>query len=184
DTLAKAEALATKFEKKTRYFLDAFFQSGVHMVNRQEVVNPYNAFKAQKAAEHRENGEAMTVPELHREHIDEYRLLSDEDKAELVKWYTEERSRKKVRRATPRARVQDVSNTVRNMQMLLQALAYRVGVEGFFVVVRNSTDFHMPPYWYFTSPELERYMPLAVRKRWDTGEVGARIEAFSVAGCD
>ncbi|KAF8210735.1 hypothetical protein K438DRAFT_2011299 [Mycena galopus ATCC 62051] len=184
DTLAKADALATKFGKKTRYFLNAFFQSGAHMVNRQEVVNPYNAFKAQKAAEHRENGEAMTVPELHREHIDEYRLLSDADKAELVEWYTEERSRKKIRRATPRARVQDVSNTVRNMQMLLQALAYRVGVEGFFVVVRNSADFHMAPYWYFTLPELERYMPLAVRKRWDTGEVGAKIEVFAVAGCD
>jgi succinate dehydrogenase flavin-adding protein (antitoxin of CptAB toxin-antitoxin module) len=66
----------------------------------------------------------MTVPELHREHIDEYRLLSDEEKAELVKWYTEERSRKKVRRATPRARVQDVSNTVRNMQMLVCVHAY------------------------------------------------------------
>jgi hypothetical protein len=63
DTLAKAEALATKFEKKTRYFLDAFFQSGAHMVNRQEVVNPYNAFKAQKAAEHRERA-YYPVPRL------------------------------------------------------------------------------------------------------------------------
>jgi hypothetical protein len=80
--------------------------------------------------------------------------------------------------------VSTLTSAIRLKISQLQALAYRVGAEGFFVVVRNSADFHMPPYWYFTSPELERYMPLAVRKRWDTGEVGAKIEAFAVAGCD
>jgi hypothetical protein len=42
----------------------------------------------------------------------------------------------------------------------------------------------MAPQWYFTSPELERYMPIAVRRKWDTGEVGTKLEAFSIAGCD
>jgi hypothetical protein len=42
----------------------------------------------------------------------------------------------------------------------------------------------MNPYWYFTSPALEEYMKIAVRKRWDTSEVGTRLEAFAIAGCD
>jgi hypothetical protein len=66
----------------------------------------------------------------------------------------------------------------------MSSLAYRVGIEGMFVIVRNNTDFHMEPYWYFTSSELERYMPLAIRKRWDTAQVGAKLEAFAIAGCD
>jgi hypothetical protein len=31
-----------------------FFQGGAHMVNHNEKTNTYNAFKAEKAAEHRE----------------------------------------------------------------------------------------------------------------------------------
>jgi len=42
----------------------------------------------------------------------------------------------------------------------------------------------MKPNWFFTSPEFEEYMKIAVRKRWDTSEVGAKLEAFAVAGCD
>jgi hypothetical protein len=42
----------------------------------------------------------------------------------------------------------------------------------------------MEPQWYFTSPELRDYMKLAVRRQWDIGEVGAKIEAFAIVGCD
>ena len=66
----------------------------------------------------------------------------------------------------------------------MTALAERVGIEGFFMIARSNTDFNMAPQFYFTSQALERYMPLAVRKRWDTAEVGAKIEAFGIAGCD
>jgi hypothetical protein len=42
----------------------------------------------------------------------------------------------------------------------------------------------MDPQWYFTSSELHDYMKFAVRRQWDIGEMGAKIEAFAVAGCD
>jgi hypothetical protein len=63
-------------------------------------------------------------------------------------------------------------------------LSTRVGIEGFFCIVRDSADFHMAPQWYFTSRELEQYMPIATRQKWVTTEVGTRVEAFAVAGCD
>ena len=53
-TNAKAVELGLKYDKKTRYFLDMFFQGGAHMVHHQEKTNPYNAFKAEKAAQRRE----------------------------------------------------------------------------------------------------------------------------------
>ena len=53
-TNEKASELAIKFDMKARYFLELFFQGGAHMINHQEKINPYNAFKSEKAAEARE----------------------------------------------------------------------------------------------------------------------------------
>ncbi|KAJ7284760.1 hypothetical protein C8J57DRAFT_1052911 [Mycena rebaudengoi] len=174
-TNAKAQELADLYDMKPRYFLDIFFQGGARMVHHQEKINPYNAFKSEKAAEAR----------LHMDHIDEYNALTDEEKDTLVERFRDIRSRNfALRRDTPRAKIQDVANIVRNMKMLMAALGNRVGIEGFFCVVCNSAEFHMAPKWYFTSPELEAYMAIATRRKWDTGEVGIKLEAFAVAGCD
>ncbi|KAJ7241549.1 hypothetical protein C8J57DRAFT_1526695 [Mycena rebaudengoi] len=177
------EELADLYDMKPRYFLDIFFQGGARMVHHQEKINPYNAFKSEKAAEAREQGLAKNVPQLHMDHIDEYNALTDEEKDALVERFRDIRSRNfALRRDTPRAKIQDVANIVRNMKMLMAALGNRVGIEGFFCVVRNSAEFHMAPEWYFTSPELEAYMAIATRRKWDTGEVGIELEAFAVAG--
>jgi hypothetical protein len=63
-------------------------------------------------------------------------------------------------------------------------LNQRVGIEGFFCIVRSAPNFHMEPQWHFSSKALEDYMQIAVRRRWNTAEVGTKIEAFSIAGCD
>jgi hypothetical protein len=66
----------------------------------------------------------------------------------------------------------------------LHGLSYRVGIEGLFCIVRSTPNFYMGPQWYFTSDALRQYMPLAVRRKWDTSDVGTRLEAFALAGCD
>ncbi|KAJ6600156.1 hypothetical protein B0H10DRAFT_2322439 [Mycena sp. CBHHK59/15] len=185
-TQAKAVELGKRFDKRPRYFLDRFFQGGAHMVNHHEKPNAYNAFKAEKAAERREEGsKGMTAPELHAAYHAEYDNMTDEEKAALAQRHQEQREEiPKIRRDTPQGRMRDMSNVVHNIQLLMIGLMYRVGIEGFFCIVRNSSDFFMPPQWYFTSQEVERYMPLAVGRKWDTGSVGTKIEAFAVAGCD
>jgi predicted secreted Zn-dependent protease len=40
----------------------------------------------------------------------------------------------------------------------------------------------MDPLWFFSSPQLAEYMPIAVGKRWNTSDVGIKLEAFAVAG--
>ena len=72
-----------------------------------------------------------------------------------------------------------------NVCLQMAGLKTRVGIEGFFCIVRNATNYHMEPQWYFTTSALEDYMPYAVRKAaWQTTEVGAKLEAFAIAGCD
>ncbi|KAF7371855.1 hypothetical protein MVEN_00042400 [Mycena venus] len=171
-----ANTLASKYDKKLR--------GGAHMVHKQTEVNPYNAFKSEKVAELREAGTPMNAGNIHKTFHQEYVELFKGDKAALVARHEQNREAPPVRRATPRARVQDFPNMVHNMEMLLSGLALRVGVEGFFVVVRNNTDCNCEPFWYFTSSELRQYMPLAVRKHWDTAQVGMKLEAFALAGCD
>ena len=70
--------------------------------------------------------------------------------------------------------------------MKMTGLNMRVGIEGFFCIVRNTPDYHMEPKWYFSSEALKNYMKIAVpiHKGWDVSHVGAKLEAFAIAGCD
>ncbi|KAJ6463585.1 hypothetical protein DFH09DRAFT_1347256 [Mycena vulgaris] len=168
DSMALADDLATRYKMKA---------------NRK--LTRTTCFKAEKAAECRANGESKNVRELHEEFFEEYSKLTDEEKDALVERHKDVGSREvKLRRDTPRAKIQDVSNMVRNMQLLMMGLNQRVGIEGFFCIVRNSSDFHMQPHLHFSSRHLEEYMTIAARQRWNTAEVGAKLEAFAIAGCD
>ncbi|KAJ7429763.1 hypothetical protein B0H11DRAFT_1872497 [Mycena galericulata] len=164
EAFERAHRLAEKYDKKSCYFLDLFFQRGARMVNQQKEINPYNAFKSEKAAELREGGNPMNAGQIHKQYHHEYAELTAEEKKELAERHGKYRDTHPIHRDTPRARAQDFANTVDNMEMLLSGLALRVGVEGFFVVVCSNTDFNCEPFWYFTSGEL-RQMPLAIRKR-------------------
>ncbi|KAJ6458737.1 hypothetical protein C8R45DRAFT_843716 [Mycena sanguinolenta] len=179
---AKAVDLGKRFDKQLHYFLDIFFQGGAHMVNHHEKIYAFNAFKSEKAAERREAGATgLKAQELHEQYKAEYDAMTEEEKKELVE------------RLVHDSYIICPSLIMYSLPLLPQCgllsnqmhgLSYRVGIEGVFCIVRNSPSFYMNPQWYFTSPELERYMPLAVRRKWDTAEVGCRLEAFAVAGCD
>jgi hypothetical protein len=76
-------------------------------------------------------------------------------------------------------------STVQFIKILkMDGLNSHVGIQGFFCIVHSSTNFHIAPQWYFTSPELEDYMKIVVCCRWDTADIGTKIEAFAIAGCD
>ncbi|KAJ7692023.1 hypothetical protein B0H14DRAFT_2419927 [Mycena olivaceomarginata] len=185
DTNQLARSMATEFDMEPRYFLDIFFQGGAHMINHQDAINPYNAFRGLKSMELREQGIVMSAPDIHINFFDEYEKLTSEEKKDLcTRWEKVRTTNFHLHRDTPRGKVQDVANVVRNMKMLLFALSQRVGAEAFFCVVKNNVEFKMEPEWYFTSPALEQYMEIATRKKWVTGEVGMKLEAFAIAGCD
>ncbi|KAF8873100.1 hypothetical protein BD779DRAFT_1424551, partial [Infundibulicybe gibba] len=50
-TIAKADELAERFEKKRRHFLDLFFHGGARMLMKRNAVNSWNAWTSLKAKE-------------------------------------------------------------------------------------------------------------------------------------
>ncbi|KAF8184055.1 hypothetical protein K438DRAFT_1974648 [Mycena galopus ATCC 62051] len=182
---ATADQLAERFDMKARYFLDIIFQGGAHMIKHQETVNPYNAWKHKKALENQDKGIAQRADKLHEAHFAEYQELTEQEKEDMCDWFSQERAQNIVlRRDTPRGRIQDFSNTVRNLKMIINGACQRIGADSFFCLFRNNSDFFVSPEWHFSRKELEDYMPVATRKAWDTGEVGLKLEAFAIAGCD
>lgn len=63
-TIAKADDLASRFQKKPRYFLDIFFQGGARMVHHHSKVNSFNAFKSLKSRELNE-GSSLIIGPIH-----------------------------------------------------------------------------------------------------------------------
>lgn len=203
DTHAKANTYAERFGKKPRYFLNLFFHGGARMVHQHEKINAHNAFLSLKSNELRDRlsfisksscfpvltnpleGEVRSLLDIQSEFKEEYHGLSKEEQEEVLREYKENHSSSSSHapRISPRACIQDFANTERNIKMLLNGLKLRVGIEGFYCIVRNTTTYHTPPKWFFTSPELEKYMKLA-SKNWSLHNVGTKIEAFAIAGCD
>ena len=135
-TTAKANELATRFNKKPRYFLDIFFHGGAQMVHHHKKVNPHNVFVSLKAQELREGkyrllfkqylthlcteGHSMSLLNIQQEYKEEYSTLGEDEREELVREYKENVSgTKHVPRPSPRGRVQDFSNTIHNIILLV-----------------------------------------------------------------
>ena len=61
-----------------------------------------------------------------------------------------------------------------------------MGIKAFFCIVHNTSNYHMNPVWFFTSEALMNYMLTTVplHKPWDLAYIGAKLEAFVIAGCD
>ena len=63
-------------------------------------------------------------------------------------------------------------------QLLL--LKCRCGVEGFFCIARNNTEYELYHDWFFSDPELDTYL-LAAIEAWDAGLIRNRLETFSLS---
>jgi hypothetical protein len=75
------------------------------------------------------DGESKNACELHEDYFEEYRQMTDEEKDALVERHKDVGVRDiKLRRDTPRAKVQDVANIVRNMQLLVRSLKFQIFV--------------------------------------------------------
>ncbi|KAJ3501325.1 hypothetical protein NLJ89_g9385 [Agrocybe chaxingu] len=186
-TLNLATELGRRFDKKPCYFLDLFFQGGVHLVKKQNKPNVHNAYVRMKADTLRDQGEVPTLEVLHRQEFkDEYNALTEAERAELVASHQDSNLDRHRKRPTAKSRIQDIMHTLKNIKMMLQSLNMRVGVEAFFCVVRNTPDYHMDPIWFFTSKAMKNYMPIAVpiRTACDFSHVGTKLEAFAIASCD
>ncbi|KAI0702842.1 hypothetical protein BC835DRAFT_1303302 [Cytidiella melzeri] len=170
--------LANKHHKKEAYVENLIFNGGTRYLNENRA-NSWNAWLHLLGLAF-DNRIPLSV--VQRDYMDEYRSLTEQEKDEYVREYQISRNERKVApRVTARGKHQDVTHTTRKIEQLIMGLDSRVGIQGMFCLVRNSASFAMDPRWFFTSPELEKYLEIAVRK-WDTTNIGALIEAYAIAG--
>ncbi|KAL0058198.1 hypothetical protein AAF712_015131 [Marasmius tenuissimus] len=132
ETRELAESLAKKYRRKDRYFLDLLFQGGVRLSREQRNANPFNAIKYVKAHNLREQGIIKTLMQIMKEYKGEYEELSKQGKKDMVTRYKELKA------------------------MEIEALSLRVGVEGFFCIVRDRIEDFMEPQWYFSNPAIKK----------------------------
>ena len=138
-----ATSLAERFNKKPRYFLDIFFSGGARMVHHHDKINPHNAFNSLKAQELRDGekipfflpctyadammlteGHVMSLLDIQATYQEEYDALDDESREEIVREFKENiETTKTIRRPSPRGRILDVSNTLRNIRNLVGSIS-------------------------------------------------------------
>ncbi|KAJ8455914.1 hypothetical protein ONZ51_g12300 [Trametes cubensis] len=181
-----ASQLAEKYNQKPDHYLQLMFSGGAKR-HKERKVNAYNAWSSAIAKEindDAEPGEAQRLVNMQHDRIDEYHALSKEEKSKYIKQFEEEReSRKFGTRLTQRGRANDMTHVCQEIEKMIYGLKNRAGVDGFFCLVRNNTEFQSKPYWYFTDERLERYLRGRIRG-WDCVNIAAQAEAFCIAGCD
>lgn len=69
------------------------------------------------------------------------------------------------------------------LRIQIKRLDDRVGVDGFFIIVRNNKNFVVEPHSFFTSPAMEDYLPICIGRVWESNHVASQLEAFAIAGC-
>ncbi|ESK93252.1 hypothetical protein Moror_14579 [Moniliophthora roreri MCA 2997] len=158
----RCAALAKKYKRKEHYFKDMFFQGGESKLFGLAPHN--NADRAQGGII------GLNTVQIAKWYGKEYRQLSRPENRALM------------RQIIHRAHAQDFANTASNMKKMLTTAKKRIGLEGFFVLVRNHTQGFTAPKWYFSNPAIEPYMKVILRS-WDMDQVGFKLEAFAIAGC-
>ncbi|TFK80111.1 hypothetical protein K466DRAFT_605606 [Polyporus arcularius HHB13444] len=181
-----SEDLSRRYGNKADYYLRRMFSGGASMQKARKPT-AYNAWAHTLAKEKNQDaapGEATNLLDLKCEHGEEYHALSRADKRELIASFEEERnSRKMGLRVNPRGRTQDVNNTCEKIEEMIVGLKCRVGIDGFYCIFKNNSEFQMRPRWFFTTPQLNRYLSGTIKK-WDVEVIGGLGEAFAIAGCD
>jgi hypothetical protein len=137
-TMAKAEELAIQFNRKPRYFLDLFFHGGAKMVNQRTSVTAWNAWSSKIMEEENDgahhirwrlplinrwvdpSGSKENLLDVQQSRSKEYHALSKEEKEDLIQEFQHEKDdRLTAPRLSSKARIQDITNTARNMENLV-----------------------------------------------------------------
>ncbi|KAK1222474.1 hypothetical protein PQX77_014680 [Marasmius sp. AFHP31] len=179
----KAQSLGDNFGTDKHYWLMLLYHNGKRMIKVKSKPNPFNAYKSIKSRA----GKGETLMEITELYTEEYNQLTEAEKAKYVDDFEDIREKETlplVSRPSGKSQAQDIAHVIVNIEAMFEALRRRIGIDGFFLIVRNRADGIMDPYWYFTRPEVAEYMPLAVKPKWSLEEVGAKVEGFCVAGCD
>ncbi|PIL33487.1 hypothetical protein GSI_04110 [Ganoderma sinense ZZ0214-1] len=177
----KAERLVETYGYEKEYYLRLIFSGGASKMSERRS-NPYNAWVhdlAKRYSQGPHTTEVVNLFHLQREHRHEYDALTEQQKHKLVTAYDEDRQLRKL--LSPRFeqgdREQDIRQSFKAMQDMFLSLKLRAGCDGFICLVKSDDDLSFPSMWYFTNPEIDRYLSSSIT-RWDIGRIGELTEKF------
>ncbi|OBZ67744.1 hypothetical protein A0H81_12133 [Grifola frondosa] len=188
DAVTYSNDLSEKYGKKPDHYFNLMFSGGTKAGDNRKP-NAYNAWVhhiAKEVNEDAEIGTAISLVDLQRDRMDDYRALTTEQKTAMISDLIDTRDSKSAGlRLCQRARTQDINTTCAKIEQLITGASCRDGIDGFYCLFSNTPDFRMEPRWYFTKKEIASFLQGGVvHKGFDLDRIGALAEAFAVAGCD
>ncbi|KAI9574343.1 hypothetical protein HD554DRAFT_2229605 [Boletus coccyginus] len=140
--------IATKHGRSIRRVQRELHLGHAKFKNKRTKLNAWNAFCWKKhCTDHAnksndgENSMCDILPDLVKSNRVEYHTLSVDDKENLVKEYSEFKANKAVgQRITARAKINDVTNTLKAIEDELDNLRYHTGIEAILYASRGTTD--------------------------------------------
>ncbi|OSD00279.1 hypothetical protein PYCCODRAFT_1469608 [Trametes coccinea BRFM310] len=182
DSVAFATTLATRFGRDSDYYLNMMFSGATKLrVGGRRKPNAYNAYLHHLA---KEGDDQIRADELSRRHSDEYRELTDKQKKQYLSELQETRdSQQYGMRLSERSRIHDVTQVCKDIEGMMLALQARVGIQGFYCIVRSTAAYQMRPHFFFTDRALDTFLRGAIRG-FQPETIGSLAEAFSIAGLD
>ncbi|OSD00685.1 hypothetical protein PYCCODRAFT_1469127 [Trametes coccinea BRFM310] len=182
DSVAFATTLATRFGRDSEHYLNMMFSGAAKLrAGPQRKANAYNAYLHHLASE---SNDHVRADELSRRHSEEYRELTDEQKQQYVAELQENRNSQQFgTRISERSRIHDVKQVCKTIEEAMLGLQARVGIQGFYCIVRSTTAYQLTPRIFFTNRSLDTFLRGAIRG-FQPETIASLSEAFSIAGLD
>ncbi|EKM60054.1 uncharacterized protein PHACADRAFT_26077 [Phanerochaete carnosa HHB-10118-sp] len=115
--------------------------------------------------------------------LQRYHALSDKEKTKCIYDYElMHKFKKRIGRTTSQGKIQDFSHTTAILEEIILDLDNRIGVKGFFCLVRSITESAIKLRWWFSSADLKRFLSIGWHKWCDSKQIGMMVEAFTIAG--
>ncbi|KAF8578461.1 hypothetical protein K439DRAFT_1621327 [Ramaria rubella] len=182
---SEIEALWKTYHKKESYFLTKL--NFTSKADRQSCApNKWNAHLYKEVVERNEagiernKGSKIGLVDISCDASQSYKALTRSEGRDALSDLKDFREEKHTgKQVSTKAKVQDVSHTMKDISVNLLNCAERNGIDGFVYIVHNTVDFNMVPQMYFTSKEMEWVFSDSLKQ--DPYEMGVRAEAFIVA---
>ncbi|KAG6372114.1 hypothetical protein JVT61DRAFT_8828 [Boletus reticuloceps] len=172
------KTLASKHKRSVRFIQNNLTLGHAKFCNKRNKINAWNAFcwKKHQTTHTKRN----VLPDLVTNHKLEYSKLSADEKQRLVEEFSDFRLNKTTgTRVTMRSKVNDVTHTIKSIELELDNLRCRTGVETILYAARGTTSLPLRGV-AFATDGVEDFMPSVMGV--DKQEMVSKMEGYAVQG--
>ncbi|KAG1843380.1 hypothetical protein DFJ58DRAFT_731671 [Suillus subalutaceus] len=175
------KTIASAHHKSIRRVQNELYIGQGILRSKRSKLNAWNAFcwKKNQASENRNQGKGA-LQQLVHEHKDEYHNLSKDERADLLKEYADWSLTKATGvRTSTKSKVNDITQTLKAVEIELKSLQCRTGAESVFYTTRGLTDLPLRSI-AFATEGVQDFMPSVMGV--DNQDLLGKMEGFAVQG--